>query len=704
MSEKNSKTILGNLFTKVVSFFKDIADDSYIEDKNEEKFYPQNNDISLLYDAPEFNLITESKTTPSVDSSKIIKKKVNPILKIMNYITNAKFNDSVSEPKYSSSAFRLIDSTSSNGLFPKKIISYKDFIQNENNILKPLPVKCSIHEFNKKRITTSQMEVELKSNPKRRKIDEVSVNKSKDSNYDMKSYKSKSLMDIQSDIEEKKKMNKKMLDEISDKISKHSKSIIFNDNSYYYDNKRIAENYFREKKRARLDGIEEFKKTPKIDLKTSSLNFSIQSEKKENKNENITLTPIQENSINKNYKETQKITFGYDKISSINTQPNPSYNQKLNFNGVLLGILDNEKKDVNNNLNDLTNKQPSIFGFKSLEKPKDIDKKESFIEIAESNNVTLETNKINDKPSEPEKIDTNFGFKVLNLENQYSQREIKKSLFELNSKIDEKDKSQYISDNLNNIASNTEKKEPNSGLFSNIASNIEKKETNSGLFSNVTSNTEKKETVLNVSLNMNKNDYEKFDGNQTQNKISNNQLIGFNLFSSSNVPTDKNEKINIFNKSEENQNTIIKKKEDEYKPEFKLDESKVVKDNNTTGIFSDNSFINKEQIHTSKGNNFLTKPTEMEISNKKNDLNLFKQLESQIKKNEVNKALPSLFPILNDSNKDFKDSNITNSCVNDSNPFLNITKVSHIKNIFGSSSNTSNKDNEKDKSLSSKII
>jgi hypothetical protein len=247
-------------------------------------------DISYLYDAPEFQegQSVVKKNISSLDTaSKFSRRRVNPVLKIMNYITNVKFNGKERYSDRRSSAFRKLDDGIDIDLNTKKIINYMDFVHSNKDLVKPKPIYPSLNVKRQRDDSSAMMVSEGydQSATKRRRIDSESrmsvseqkglnrirsamkddvsmksvnsVLTSRQSNIEMKSYQSKSLEQIQKEIMEKKKQNQKMLDEISERNSRRSLMLIDQESKVDYSEKRkIIANYYKEKSRASMEDLD----------------------------------------------------------------------------------------------------------------------------------------------------------------------------------------------------------------------------------------------------------------------------------------------------------------------------------------------------------------------------------------------------------------------------------------------------------------
>jgi hypothetical protein len=254
-------------------------------------------DITFLYDAPEFqegaSTMKKNSSNNGDNVSKFSRRKVNPVLKIMNYITNVKFNGKDRHSEKKNSAFRRMDDSVLNiDLNTKKIINYMDFVHTNKDLIKPRPVypaKC-LNVKRERGISTSEMDFsEYEPPAKRRKLesqppmqaptyheitglnkirsaykDDISMRsvnsiltKRQSSNIDMKSYHSKTLDQIQKEIFEKKAQNQKMLDEISERNSRRSLMLIDQESKIDHSEKRkIIQNYYKEKSRATMEELD----------------------------------------------------------------------------------------------------------------------------------------------------------------------------------------------------------------------------------------------------------------------------------------------------------------------------------------------------------------------------------------------------------------------------------------------------------------
>jgi hypothetical protein len=287
----NPESYIGSVVGKISKFVNNIihnADEKStihltVEPENEitPQITPQ--DMSYLYDAPEFQesqSVAKKNIIPFDTASKLSRRRVNPVLKIMNYITNVKFNGKERYSERRSSAFRRMDDGIDIDLNTKKIINYMDFVNANKDLIKPKPIYPSL---NVKRHRTDSMVSEFDQSNKKRRVDTESnatseyrgLNKiraaikddvsmksvnsvlTKQSNIEMKSYHSKSLEQIQKEILEKKTQNQKMLDEISERNSRRSLMLIDRESKVDYAEKRkIIANYYKEKSRTTMEDLD----------------------------------------------------------------------------------------------------------------------------------------------------------------------------------------------------------------------------------------------------------------------------------------------------------------------------------------------------------------------------------------------------------------------------------------------------------------
>jgi hypothetical protein len=218
-------------------------------------------------------------------ASKLSRRRVNPVLKIMNYITNVKFNGKEKYSDRKSSAFRRMDNDVGIDLNTKKIINYMDFVHNNKGLIKPKPVYQNLNVKRQRDESDKSMISEYEPSMKKRKIDHRSsmdtaeikgldkvrhaikddvsmrsVNSiltKQQSNIEMRSYHSKTLEQIQKEILEKKNQNQKMLDEISERNSRRSLMLIDQESKIDYAEKRkILANYYKERSRTTMEELD----------------------------------------------------------------------------------------------------------------------------------------------------------------------------------------------------------------------------------------------------------------------------------------------------------------------------------------------------------------------------------------------------------------------------------------------------------------
>lgn len=206
--EINNKLLEPGLFTKISRTIKRVFYDLSDEEDNTESKYMCDNfylgrkpaimtpqDISQIIDVPllnDFNSsnidlpsgpgrrvikndeISEKKSYNgrkfSLDS-KLSKKKIHPVIKVVSYITNSKFNKNSEQSSQilRNSAFKIIDNSKSINLGTKTIINYMDFYtRNLDKLPKPIPIKPNEKLITKKRPRTKSDNADLSTNKKRR--------------------------------------------------------------------------------------------------------------------------------------------------------------------------------------------------------------------------------------------------------------------------------------------------------------------------------------------------------------------------------------------------------------------------------------------------------------------------------------------------------------------------------------------------------
>ena len=179
---------------------------------------------------------SEYKNLPEHNFSFLKKKKVNPVMKMVQYITNDKFNnnydDSVNMSNVSmrsnNSAFKIIGGSLRGNIFKekRKIINFNDFPSNSF---------LGRKEQREKKFKSDDINVSLNSSYydsnslPRRMINKSAI------------LSNKSLSEIELEIERKRKMNEESLQKLNEN------SLLKRKEQNYEERKKILENYYKEK-------------------------------------------------------------------------------------------------------------------------------------------------------------------------------------------------------------------------------------------------------------------------------------------------------------------------------------------------------------------------------------------------------------------------------------------------------------------------